>query len=419
MTGQLYNWPQANLSTAEKCGGKGWNLARLHHYGFQIPRGGVVSSELYRGIIEAPTIQPLIKLIVQLPTPVLMTGSHALLLQLHDAFVSATLPEMFKPALSAFLAQQKLEVSAVSVRSSVNQEDGESASFAGIHDSFLNVRGREEIESAILKCFASLWSLRALAYRRKMRINDRDVVAAVVINEMVTAESAGVAFSCDPVRGRQDVITINANYGLGETVVSGGVDPDQYRLHRFHKTITDKHIGQKQKFCQAKTTGGTQWLNTPAPDTACLSDTQIKHLAGLCDRVFHTLGQGEKHQDIEWAFDGRQFILLQARPVTAMKKVVCAEISDQPEIWSNGNFRDAVPMVTSRLLAEFGDHHINAILHRNFDGFYSLDPALRFARLFEGRFYCNVSLMQWLWFDSVGFPPRANEHQHGWSPTGH
>lgn len=405
MTAKLYTWPQAYLSTAEQCGGKGWNLARLHHYGFQIPRGGVASSELYSVITEAPTLQPLIKQVTQLPTAALMTPSHELLLQLRDAFVSATLPDPFRQALSAFLAQEKLEESAVSIRSSVNQEDGESASFAGIHDSILNIRGSEEIEAAILKCFASLWSSRAVAYRRKMRINDRDVAAAVVINEMVAAKSAGVAFSCDPVGGRQDVITINANYGLGESVVSGRVDPDQYRLHRFNKTITDKHVGRKQQFCQAKSTSGTQWLNTPSPDTACLNDTQIKQLARLCDRVFHTLGRGETHQDIEWAFDGSQFILLQARPVTAMQKAVYTEISDQPEIWSNGNFRDAVPMVMSRLVAEFCDHHINEILHRNFDGFYSLDPALRFARQFEGRFYCNVSLMQWLWFDSVGFPP--------------
>lgn len=404
MTFELLTWPQAFASNSEQCGGKGWNLARLNHYGFTIPRGGVVTAELYCTIIDSPNIRNLIEKISPLSIHELMSTESPLLMQLHTAILGVSLPGTFKQSLTKFIDQQQLTDTLLAVRSSATQEDGDTASFAGIHDSVLNICGQDNIEMAILRCFASLWSARAIAYRRKMNISDDHIASAVVITEMVRAESAGIAFSCDPVSGRHDVITINANFGLGESVVSGAVEPDQYRLNRFSKIIIDKHIGQKQQRCQPKAEGGTEWVNTNNRQSVCLSNYQIQTLARLCDRVFHALGSGEQHQDIEWAFDGSKFVMLQARPVTALPKVTCAEISNQPEIWSNGNFRDSAPMVMSRLISEYSDHYINNIMHRNFEGFYPVNPALRFGRQFQGRFYCNVSLLQWLWFDSVGFP---------------
>ena len=405
MTIKLLTWPQAFYSTSEECGGKGWNLARLHHYGFTIPKGGVITAGLYRTIAGSENICNLIGKIRTLPTHELMVTGNPLFTQLHTAIVATPLPDAFKQTLAEFIDRQQLADAPVAVRSSATLEDGNAASFAGMHDTVLNIRGQKNIEQAILRCFASLWSARAIAYRRKMNIADSLVATAIVINEMVPAESAGVAFSCDPASGRRDIITINANYGLGESVVSGVVEPDQYRLNRFNKTIIDKQIGRKQQYCQAKNGGSTEWLATGKPEIACLTDQQMQRLARLCDRVLHTLGQGEQHQDIEWAFDGSEFVLLQARPVTALPTVTCAEICNQPVIWSNGNLRDAVPMVMGRLVSEFSDHYINDILHRNFDGFYPIDPALRFVRQFQGRFYINASLLQWLWFDSVDFPP--------------
>ena len=405
MTFELLTWQQAVNSNSGECGGKGWNLARLNYYGLTIPRGGVVTTGLYRAIIDTKNIRALIEHVGALSTHELIGTDNQLLLNIHTAFLATPLPDAFKQSLSEFLTQQLLVDTPVSVRSSATLEDGNTASFAGIHDTALNVIGQDKIEQGVLHCFASLWSARAIAYRRKMKIDDAHIACAVVITEMVKAESAGIAFSCDPVSGRRDVIAIDANFGLGESVVSGKVEPDQYRLNRFSKKLISQKIGQKQQRSQAEPEGGTEWVNNADNRQACLNERQIQKLAGLCDRVFHALGHGEQHQDIEWAFDGSRFILLQARPVTALPRVTCAEIVSQPEIWSNGNFRDAVPMVMSRLISEFSDHHINDILHRNFDGFYPIDPALRFTRQFQGRFYCNVSLMQWLWFDSVGFPP--------------
>ena len=401
----VLTWEEAYEAGVEASGGKGWNLSRLQRYGFKIPSGCVISSEVYEEIIGQENFQSLIREISQLTSQTLFEQGDASIDELQKAFLHVQLSKTFRQSLEQFLEHNGLSKGHVSVRSSVNQEDSENASFAGIHETVLNVTGLAAIEAAILKCFASLWSVRAIAYRRKMNIPDADVSAAVVINEMINAECAGVAFSCDPSSGHYDIITIQANYGLGESVVSGLIDPDQYRLNRFNKALVDKNKGSKQRVYVSSNGGGCEWMDSNADDKECLTEALCVELAQLCDRVFHALGQGTQHQDIEWAYDGNEFVLLQARPVTAIKKVKCDEISDQPETWSNGNFRDAIPMVLSHLMAEFCDYHINDILHKNFDGFYEINPALRFARLFEGRFYCHASLLQWLWYDAVDFPP--------------
>ena len=413
----LLTWTEAFASNSDECGGKGWNLARLHHHGFKIPKGGVISTTLYRSLVCCAEIQFLFEQIKTLPDQAL-TADCQTLVELQQIFVNLLLPDIFKQSLHNFLTVHSLNNSAVAVRSSVNEEDSETASFAGIHKTSLNVAGQAQIEQAILACFASLWTPHAIIYRRKMKISDDKINAAVVICEMVPAETAGVVFSCDPASGRHDVIAINANFGLGESVVTGRIEPDQYLVTRFNKQVIQQHIGNKQQQCQLASTGGIEWRSTPSPLETCLNSKQIIQLANLSDRIFHALGQGKQHQDIEWAFDGQQFVLLQARPVTRLNKVLPKEISDQPEIWSNGNFRDAVPMVTTHLVSEFCDYHINAILHANFDGIYPLNPAYRFGRQFKGRFYCNVSLLQWLWFDAMDFPPeKTNINMGGHQPV--
>ncbi len=401
----LLSWPQAFKSTSAVCGGKAWNLARLHHFGFRTPRGGVVPCDLYRTVIATESVSKLIVQVGALPAAEFTVNRNPLLGELRAAILATSLSNAFRQSLGDFLRQEGLVDRPVAVRSSATQEDSETTSFAGIHDSVLNVSGQDSIEAAILICFASLWSGRALSYRRKMNVDDQQIACAVVITEMVDAKSAGVAFTCDPTSGRRDVVTINANFGLGESVVSGTVEPDQYRVTRFSNQIVDQHIGRKGQTCHPKPGDGTIWTATENQTSTCLREPQIKALARLCERVFHALGQGERHQDIEWAHDGNEFVLLQARPVTALPKITCAGLRNQPELWSNGNFRDALPMVTSRAMSEFSEHYINDILRRNFDGLYHLDPALRFVRQFQGRFYCNASLLQWLWFDAVGFAP--------------
>ena len=281
----------------------------------------------------------------------------------------------------------------MAVRSSATAEDTSGASFAGIHESFLNVRGLDNILSAIKGCYASLWTPRAVAYRRKMNIRDNEVIPAVVIMEMVDAVAAGVGFSCDPRTGREDVVLISANFGLGESVVSGVVEPDEYRLDYWCE-ITEKRIGRKEGKTIAGITGGTEFVEFAESSVSqVLIGENIRKLGLLILRVFDALGCGEEHQDIEWVFDGKDFTLVQARPVTALPRYTLAGIKNQPDIWSNANFRDAVPMVQSTLNWSLMKLSLNIMITAPFKAIgYQIPPGLRHVRLYQGRAYLNASI---------------------------
>ncbi|MGE5676036.1 MAG: PEP/pyruvate-binding domain-containing protein, partial [Mycobacterium leprae] len=194
-------------------GGKGWNLGRLHRYGFPVPQGGVLTAEAYIQFMAQPALA------------VIAPDS------LHEAIQMAPVPAPVEEAVRSFLERSGLANRPVAVRSSATAEDGTAASFAGIHGSFLNVVGPDAVLSAVKGCYASLWTPQALAYRQHQGFADRDVNCAVVICEMVGGpdgkpRAAGVAFSCDPLTGRRDQVAINAAPGLGEGVVSGQVNPE-------------------------------------------------------------------------------------------------------------------------------------------------------------------------------------------------
>jgi rifampicin phosphotransferase len=176
---QFLNWEEAYKAGPAVCGGKGYNLARLHRYGFPVPRGGVLPPET--------------------PLSVLRSG----------------------------LEQAGLTDAVVAVRSSATGEDSELASFAGMHRSFLNVAGQDAIERAAEACIDSLNEPAAVAYRLQMAFDAQHVRCAVVVCEMVKAECAGVLFTCDPLSGRRDRYIINASVGLGDRVVSGAINPDR------------------------------------------------------------------------------------------------------------------------------------------------------------------------------------------------
>lgn len=388
MDRQLLNWPQALEAGAKISGGKGWNLARLDHYGFEIPAGFIISAEVYSQLLT--TLKEC---------------------DLYESFRKTTLPIK---NLKTFLLEHGLDNCPVAVRSSATVEDGINASFAGIHESYLNVCGVKAIEQAILDCYASLWSDRALSYRKKMNIDDNDLACAVVISKLVDAKASGVAFSCDPASGRDDLITINANFGLGESVVSGVTTPDEYRVYAHHQDRIDKQLGSKHKKTVTSDNGTTLIDQPNAATLSALNDEQIKQLSRLVLRVFHTLGRSEQHQDTEWVFDGDKFLLTQARPVTALTRPVLPEVAEYEEVWTAGNIRDAAPMVLPTLSSGFCYRHINDILRYVALGAgYVLPEGINFSRCYEGRYYCNATLLQWLMYDLLDMPPRLTNMNLG------
>lgn len=419
------NWSEAFDAGPKIVGGKGWNLGRLTRYGFRTPIGGVLSTYAYQEFILENGLNESIAAISQTVTieNVQEESSLRKFDQIQAMIKHGEIPSNIRDELRRTLQELNISNSSLAVRSSASMEDSSTLSFAGIHDSLLNISGLNNLISAIKECYASLWTPRAVAYRRKMNVQDEDVLLGVVIQEMIHAEAAGIGFSCDPRTGEEDVIVINANFGLGESVVGGLIQPDEYYLDnnpRLAKpSISSIKVGRKEGITLLKKDGGTNFSPTlEFADKQVLTNQQIEQLGLVILRVFDALGQGINHQDVEWVFNGREFILVQARPVTAMPKITPSELRDQPEIWSNGNFRDAGPMVFSTLGNMIGKDIVDVVFSAYLTAVgYPILPGLRNSRLFNGRVYANLSLLQWRFYDCFGITPSStNEAMGGHQP---
>lgn len=259
-------------------GGKAANLGELIGAGFRVPDGFCVGTAAYRAATggRLPTSPPVDAAAVR------------------SAVLAAPMPEPVAAAIRERYARLGSDVP-VAVRSSATAEDLPGASFAGQQDTYLNVVGIDAVLDAVHRCWASLWTDRAVAYRATQGI-DTEVALAVVLQRMVDARAAGVLFTADPITGRRRQAVIDAAPGLGEAVVSGSVDPDHVVVDTASGRILRRTVGGSGRFC--------------------LTDGEVRELAGLGDRVEAAFGAP---QDIEWAFDGSgELWLTQSRPITTL-----------------------------------------------------------------------------------------------------
>ena len=404
----IVTWEEAAVAGAQAVGCKGWNLGRLHRYGFRVPRGGVIVASVYDAVLSLPHIASL-RREVDGVSPDRLSDEHVTfhLAHLRDAIATATLPGTFLAELERFLAERGLADALRAVRSSATAEDSRGASFAGMHESFLNVYGLDEIEAAVKACYASLWTPRALAYRRRLGLTDDDVRCAVVLCEMVGTKGpqgavpmcAGVAFSCDPVTGDRERITISAVSGLGDAVVSGAANPEEIVVH----------VGS---------TGEFERVERKSPGATVLTDQMAVHLARQVERVVWALGDGQDPHDVEWAYDGGTLWLLQARPVTKVPRNVPEGAKALPAVWSNGNLKDAVPIV----LSTYGWSMMRQIIAVNLfaphrAAGYAVPPGMELLRRFAGRPYFDLTLMAWIYWDALAGPPAdLNRSLGGYQP---
>jgi pyruvate,water dikinase len=202
----------------------------------------------------------------------------------------------------------------VAVRSSASAEDSQEASFAGQQETYLHVRGADAVLERIRDCWGSFFSERALFYRAQKGSLD-DLGMAVVVQRMVNADVAGVLFTVDPVRRRRDRMVVEAVFGLGEACVSGQVTPDNYVLAR-DGTLKRRRLSVQPLVIESGPDGGTveRELDPEDGGAATLEEHQLRELARLGDDLHARLGGP---QDIEWALEGGELYVLQARPVTA------------------------------------------------------------------------------------------------------
>ena len=397
----VLTWDQAFAAGSAAAGGKGWNLARLARYGFAVPRGGVVAASVYAELFRTPDIAALAApLATVTPDEVGDDQVQVRLAALRDLVVRTGLPPAAREAVGRFLNETGLEGRPLAVRSSAAAEDGAGAAFAGVHESFLVVTGPDAVYEAVSRCFASLWTPRAVAYRRRMGVADDATPCAAAICEMVGDPrdgpvAAGVAFSCDPVTGERQVVTIELAAGLGEAVVRGTVAPQRYAVRR---------SGPDAEVTRVDATGG-------AP---ILDDREIEALAAVIVRVHWALGDGDTPQDVEWAWDGRTFWMLQSRPVTRLPRWTFPGVPTEAPTWSDANIRDSLPRPLTVATWSLLDASAQAIVYASTRvAGYPLPPGMQVLRRFGGRPYFDLDSLQWSLYDSIGILPAETNHTMG------
>ena len=309
---RIHNKTQFDISSV---GGKGANLIELAAIeGIHIPEGFCVTTDAY--IKTFGSCAELNRLLDQLST---MQVHHkdeitAITAQIRRVIENREIPQDITDAIEAELQTHGEDLS-YAVRSSATAEDLPTASFAGQHDTYLNIIGKDSILKHMRKCWASLFTDRAAMYRIHNSFDHRKVFLAVVVQRMVIPESSGIMFTADPVTSNRKVVSIDAGYGLGEALVSGSVTSDNYKV--LEGDIITKTIGKKNHAIYTLKNGGTdeREIGSDLRDTQTLTDAQILELKQLGRRI-------EKYfscpQDIEWCCHEKEFYIVQSRPITTL-----------------------------------------------------------------------------------------------------
>ncbi|HEY5979061.1 MAG TPA: PEP/pyruvate-binding domain-containing protein [Microlunatus sp.] len=302
-------------------GGKAANLGELVRAGLPVPPGFVVTTTAYREFVAANDLGDRIVALVPVVDAADASAYEAAARAIAGLFAAGSVPDPLVAAITG--AYRDLGEPAVAVRSSATAEDLEGASFAGQQDTYLNVSGTDAVLHAVRRCWASLWTARAMAYRARQGIEPAEVSLAVVVQELVDAVSAGVMFTADPGTGRRDTVLISAAWGLGEAVVGGLVNTDQLTLVGPGLTVTDRRIADKAVQTVRTGTGTTEAGVPPEQRRApVLDDAAARELAGLGRRIADHFGAP---QDIEWVRDGTgELRIVQSRPITALPEPVGA-----------------------------------------------------------------------------------------------
>ncbi|MBN2909436.1 phosphoenolpyruvate synthase [Polycladomyces sp. WAk] len=302
-------------------GGKGANLGEMTKAGFPVPPGFCITTSAYRHFIEASDkMDEWFNLMNQLK-PEQLDEIRSLGQRIRHHLLTIPLSDRIKSAI--IKAWSKLgEDHAYAVRSSATAEDLPTASFAGQQETYLNVKGAEQLIEAVKKCWASLFTDRAIVYRINNGFDHRSISLSVVVQRMVFPDVSGIMFTADPVTGHRRTVSIDAGFGLGEALVSGIVTADLYKVR--DQQIIQKQIAKKEKGIFPVSRGGTEIRELPPElqQQQALPDQKILELAELGRRI-------EKHygaeQDIEWCLEGDRIYILQSRPITSLYPVPAAD----------------------------------------------------------------------------------------------
>jgi pyruvate, water dikinase len=315
----LISWfADLQLSDRPAVGGKGGSLGELTRAGISVPPGFVVRVEAFDAFLATVEQTHPVRAQVQGLDADELDAIQSASADAQGAMLSHSLPGPVRQVLRE--AYSKLfdggAPGPVAVRSSATAEDSAEASFAGLQDTLLWILDFDSLERALLQCWASLYSVPSISYRRKREMPEHEVSMAVVVQRMVDSRTAGVLFTRSPTSGDRSVIVIEGAWGLGSAVVSGEVTPDHWVVGKITGEVTVREIREKHILHAPRSEGGTEELEVEGARRTepCVSDAELQQLRDLGRRI-------ERHygcpQDIEWAFDREGALrVLQSRPET-------------------------------------------------------------------------------------------------------
>lgn len=310
-------------------GGKGANLGELTQKGLNVPPGFCVTAGAYSDFISYAELDDVIRALMygldEENSQLLSHVSREIQSRIVKGAIPEALEQEIKDAYKEFSSNVNLIDPEVAVRSSATAEDLPDASFAGQQDTYLHINGEEELIKHVKKCWASLWTSRAIYYRVKQNFDHFQVSLATVIQKMVDSEKSGVMFTANPINNEMDEMMINASWGLGEAVVSGIVTPDEYVVNKKSKQIIDKFISEKNTMV-IKSDDGIGTVEVKVEDilgkefitSECLTEGELFTLINYGLKIEEMYGS---FQDIEWGFDRdtKELYILQSRPITTIK----------------------------------------------------------------------------------------------------
>jgi pyruvate,water dikinase len=339
-------------------GGKNANLGEMISAGLPVPPGFAVTAYAYEKFLEQTRIaEKIYKIIKETITDTNDPKQYdAASKKIRELIEKSSMPEEIENAVkSAYKKLNKrlnLKDTFVAVRSSATAEDLPDASFAGQQETFLNVKGSDELVEKVVKCWSSLFTPRAIFYRNEKGFAHEKVFISVGVQKMVNSRAAGVMFTLNPVTGNTDEIVIEGNYGLGETVVSGVVNPDDFVVDKNTLKIKERRIARKTvQYIRDPDTGKTVHLDVPEEKQkkTCVNDKEILKLAELGKLID---AHYEKAMDIEWAIDKdlsfpKNIFVVQARPET----VWSAKVVETPTRVEEGKHEEELKVALKGIAA--------------------------------------------------------------------
>lgn len=306
-----------SISTLD-VGGKGISLSKMAKASLPVPPGFTIATRVFKDFLEESQLKDFILSILHKQDP---SDNHALeaaALKIKEAIMQQELSASLSKALQdAYKTLSQGKDAFVAVRSSATAEDSAEASFAGQQDTYLNVKGVDELSEKVKACWASFFGGRALFYRSQ-KGSLEDLSMAVVVQRMIAPEKSGVMFTVDPVMKNQAQMMIEAAWGLGEAVVSGMVTPDNYMMERSSSSISRKMIAPKAfAMVRDEEHGGVIEieLDEEKQRAQVLNEEELSNLVALGETLEQHFGSP---QDVEWGIENGKIFLLQSRPITSL-----------------------------------------------------------------------------------------------------